>query len=152
MSTEHPHAVLMREFFDAFGAADRDRLAALMAPDLVWHFPGTSPIAGDWHGVDGLLEGIRQVAMALGRGNNRFELLHVYADDESAVTVHRDFYVGEDNELDLRYVLYVRMQDGRMAEVWEVPFDQYENERYMGRQSALFAQNHRARQCVIGTS
>jgi uncharacterized protein len=140
MSTEHPHAVLMREFFDAFGGPDRDRLAALMTPDVVWHFPGTSAIAGDWHGVDGLLYGIRQIAMVLGLGNIRFELLHVYADDESAVTVHRDFYVGEDNELDLRFVLYVRMRDGRMAEVWEVPFDQYESDRYMGRQSALFAQ------------
>jgi len=58
--------------------------------------------------------------------------------------------------LDLRYVLYVRMRDGRMAEVWEVPFDQYENDRYMGRQSALFAQITRApmrdRYLVIGGS
>lgn len=44
-SPEHPNARLMRDFFDAFGAADRDRLAALMADDLIWHLPGSSPIS-----------------------------------------------------------------------------------------------------------
>jgi ketosteroid isomerase-like protein len=39
-STEHPNAALMRDFFAAFGEADRERLARLMSPDLVWHFPG----------------------------------------------------------------------------------------------------------------
>jgi len=137
--TEHPNARVLRDFFAAFGAADRDRLRALMADDLVWHFPGTSPISGDWRGVDGLVDGIRATAMALGRGNNGFELLHVYADDASAVTIHRDYYTDDDNHLDLRYVLFVRMNGGKMAEVWEVPFDQAENDRYMGVQAGTLA-------------
>lgn len=58
---EHPNAMVMREFFAAFGAADRDRLGELRAADLVWHFPGHSPISGDWHGVDGLVDGIRAI-------------------------------------------------------------------------------------------
>jgi uncharacterized protein len=138
VSTEHPNAQVLREFFDAFGTADRDRLAKLVTEDLVWHFPGSSPISGDWLGLDGLLDGVRATAMALGGGKNGFELLHVYADDTSAVTVHRDYYTGDDNHLDLRYVLHVRMVDGRMAEVWEIPFDQAENDRYMAVQAGNF--------------
>jgi ketosteroid isomerase-like protein len=137
--TEHPNPRVLRDFFDAFGAGDRARLTELTTIDMVWHFPGNSPISGDWHGVDGLVEGIRATAMALGRGNNGFELLHVYADDSSAVTVHRDFYTGDDNHLDLRYVLFVRMKGLRMAEVWEVPFDQAENDRYMAVQARTTA-------------
>ena len=68
-----------------------------------------------------------------------FELLHVYADDASAVTVHRDYYTGDDNHFDLRYVLYVRMEQGRIAEVWEVPFDQAENDRYLAVQVGALA-------------
>lgn len=139
MTTEHHNAQVLRDFFDAFGAADRQRLAELTTPDLVWHFPGHSPISGDWHGIDGLLEGIRATAMALGRGNNGFELLHVYADDTTAVTIHRDYYTGADNSLDLRYVLHVRMTDHKMAEVWEIPFDQAENDRYMAVQARNLA-------------
>jgi uncharacterized protein len=139
MPSEHPHARLMRDFFEAFGAADRDRLGELMAPDLVWHFPGHSPISGDWHGVGGVMTGIRVIAMTLGRGNNGFELLHVLAGEDCAVTIHRDFYTGDDNHLDLRYALYVRIEEGRMAEVWEVPFDQAENDRYYAVQAAALA-------------
>jgi uncharacterized protein len=139
---EHPNVALMRDFFAAFGNADRARLGKLMSPDLVWHFPGTSAIAGTWRGVDGLLDGIRAIAISLGRANNRFELLHVTAGDEFAITVHRDFYTADDNHLDLRYVLYVRIEDGHMREVWEVPFDQAENDRYYGVQSAALARRH----------
>lgn len=139
MSAEHPNAEVLRAFFDAFGAADRDRLAELVTDDFVWHFPGSSPISGDWNGLDGLLTGIRATAMSLGDGHNGFELLHVYADDTSAVTIHRDYFTGAGNHLDLRYVLYVRMEDGRMAEVWEIPFDQAENDRYFAVQARALA-------------
>lgn len=139
MTAEHPNAQVLRDFFDAFGTADRERLAELITADMVWHFPGHSPISGDWQGVDGLLAGIRATAMALGRGSNGFELLHVYADDTSAVTIHRDYYTADDNHLDLRYVLHVRMSGGKMAEVWEIPFDQAENDRYMAVQARNLA-------------
>ncbi len=139
LPAEHPNAILMRRFFTAFGTADQTELAACVTSDFVWHFPGTSAYAGDFHGVDGLLGGIRTVAMTLGRGLNGFELLHVLASDDCAVTIHRDYYTGGDNHLDLRYVLYVDIVDGRMAEVWEIPFDQAENDRYVGVQAAALA-------------
>jgi uncharacterized protein len=140
---QHPNERLMRDFFDAFGAADCDRLGNLMAPDLVWHFPGHSPISGDWRGVDGLLTGIRAISMTLGRGNNGFELLHVLAGEGCAVTIHRDFYTGADNHLDLCYALFVRIENGRMAELWEIPFDQAENDRYYAAQAANLARETR---------
>jgi ketosteroid isomerase-like protein len=139
VTTEHPNAKVLRDFFAAFGTADRQRLAELTTPDMVWHFPDNSPISGDWQGIEGLLGGIRATAMALGRGHNGFEPLHVYADDTTAVTIHRDYYTGDDNTLDLRYVLHVRMDAGKMAEVWEIPFDQAENDRYMAVQARNLA-------------
>ncbi len=139
MSSRHPNAEVLREFFDAFGAPDRDWLAKLVTDEFVWHFPGNSPISGDWLGIDGVLDGIRAAAMTLGDGHNGFELQHVYADETSVVTVHRDYYTGEGNNLDLRYVLYVRMEGGRMAEVWEIPFDQAENDRYLAVQAGVLA-------------
>jgi hypothetical protein len=39
-------------------------------------------------------------------------------------------------DLDLRYVLCVRVADGRMAEVWEIPFDRAGNDRYGAVQAA----------------
>ena len=70
-----------------------------------------------------------------------FELLHVFAGDDAAVTVHRDYYTGAGNQLDLRYVLFVQMAGGRMDEVWEIPFDQAENDRYVAVQAASLARS-----------
>ena len=138
---EHPNAQVLRRFFAAFGAPDLDELGACVTSDLVWHFPGTSPISGDWRGLSGVLTGIREIAMALCGGRNGFELLHVFAGDDCAISIHRDFYTGDDNHLDLRYLLYARMVGGRIAEVWEVPFDQAENDRYYAVQAAQLARH-----------
>jgi ketosteroid isomerase-like protein len=138
-TAEHPNARVLRRFFAAFAAGDRDAVRDCVTERFAWRFPGMSAYAGDFHGVDGLFDGIRSVAITLGRGMLGFELLHVFADDDAAVTVHRDYYTGTGNHLDLRYVLFVRIVDGRMDEVWEIPFDQAENDRYVGVQAADLA-------------
>ena len=140
--TEHPNAAVIREFFAAFGAADAARLQAVTTPDLVRHFPGTSPIAGDWRGVDGLLSGIRAIAMALGDGHAGFELLDLFANERGAVSVHRDFYTGPGNHFDQRFITYYRLDGGRIAEAWETPFDQRESDRYFGQQAGVIVQRH----------
>jgi ketosteroid isomerase-like protein len=137
--SEHPNAHVLRRFYAAFGEPDLDALGACVTSDLVWHLPGSSPISGHWRGLSGLLNGIREIAMTLGAGRNGFELLHVFADDDCAISIHRDFYTGADNQFDLRYLVYARMSGGRIAEVWEVPFDQAENDRYYAVQAAQLA-------------
>jgi hypothetical protein len=65
--------------------------------------------------------------------------LEVFANEGSAVSVHRDFYEGPDNHFDMRFVIHARMEGGKMAEVWEIPFDLNESDRYFGQQGGLIA-------------
>ncbi len=136
---EHPNTRLIRDFFTAFGAADRDALTRILAPDAVWTFPGASPIAGAWRGVDGLLDGIRRVAMTLGDGKHGFELLEIFASDVSAVSIHRDYYTGDDDDFDLRYMVHYTIVDGRIVKAAEIPFDQFESDRYWHWRAAQVA-------------
>ena len=48
---EHPNAAAYRRTADAFRAGDRETLAALIHEDVVWHIPGSGPLAGDIHGT-----------------------------------------------------------------------------------------------------
>jgi ketosteroid isomerase-like protein len=146
MIDAHSNAQAMRAFFEAFGSADRAALERLISPGFVWRFPGKSPISGEFRGIDGLLNGIRATAMTLGDGQHGFELLHVFADDDTAVTVHRDFFTGEGDKFDLRYFLFVRFENGRMAEVNEVPFDQAESDRYWQARAAAVALKYAPKQ------
>ena len=139
---EHSNARVLRDFYDAFGQADRERLAALVTPDFVWRIPGASPLGGEWRGVDGLLNGLRAIATRLGDGHNGVELLEVFGNERCAVSIHRDFYNGPDNHFDLRFFIYARMEGERIADLFEVPFDQAECDRYLGQQARLVL--HRA--------
>jgi hypothetical protein len=98
-----------------------------------------SQCAGGTRFLYGLWNGIRAIAMALRDGKGGFELLEVTANEQCALSVHCDFYDGPDNHLNLRYVLYVRMENGKMVEVWEIPFDLNENDRFNNKQAGVMA-------------
>ena len=51
---EHPNATTYRRTADAFRAGDREALAALIDEDVVWHIPGSGPLAGDIQGREAL--------------------------------------------------------------------------------------------------
>ena len=41
-SMAHPNEDLLRRGYDAFGTGDMETLAALLADDIVWHFPAAT--------------------------------------------------------------------------------------------------------------
>jgi hypothetical protein len=61
MTEEHPNALAYRRTADAFRAGDDATLAALIAPDVVWHVPGQHAMAGDIRGRDELTNWFRRL-------------------------------------------------------------------------------------------
>jgi uncharacterized protein len=51
---DHPNVTAYRRTADAFRAGDREALAALIDEDVVWHIPGSGPMAGDIQGREAL--------------------------------------------------------------------------------------------------
>src|SRR5205814_2780451 len=52
----HPNEELLRTGYDAFSKGDMDSIRGLFADDIVWHSPGRNPLAGDFRGVDEVLQ------------------------------------------------------------------------------------------------
>jgi hypothetical protein len=48
--------------------------------------------------------------------------------------MHRDFYTDDDNHFNLRYLIHYRIVGGKIEEPFEIPFDQYENDRFWNLQ------------------
>ena len=46
----HPNAELVRSGYEAFQRGDVEGALAAFADDIVFHIPGRSPVAGDYHG------------------------------------------------------------------------------------------------------
>jgi YbgC/YbaW family acyl-CoA thioester hydrolase len=111
-----------------YGGGGRARLETVLAPDVVWHVPGASPISGTYHGVD---EVVRYMAA-------RRELA------ARTFTMHpRELLVGDHHVASLtdgtlerdgrRYAwstvgLY-RVEGDRIAECHLIPFDQEDFDR-----------------------
>lgn len=136
------NADIVERFFAAFAAGDQEAIGGMIAEDMVWSFPGDSPIAGDWVGVDGLVNGIRATAMRLGDGKHGFELLRVYSNEDGAISIHRDFYTGDDGAFDLRYLIVFTIEDGVITRAEEIPSDQFVSDRYWNWRAAEVAKRY----------
>src|SRR5438445_12824916 len=82
--TADENAAIMRRAYAAFNSADINTLTELFDESVVWHLPGRSRFADDYHGRDATLAYFGQLGQETG-GTFQAELLHVLADDEDRV-------------------------------------------------------------------
>jgi acyl-CoA thioesterase FadM/ketosteroid isomerase-like protein len=103
----------------------------LLAEDIVWHVPGTSPIAGDYRGreaVTGYFRLRRELAGGAIQIAKRGEAHH----DEALVQLADGRAPLGGREVVWRTVGVYRVADGRIAEAWLVPLDQEHFDRVWG--------------------
>ncbi len=103
-----------------YAGGDVEPVAELLAPDVVWHVPGTSPIAGDHRGRDAVIAYFeRRRALA----DNTFVMRPkgVLEDGDAVVQlVDGEAVVGGERRTWSTAGVY-RIADGVVAEVWLVP-------------------------------
>jgi ketosteroid isomerase-like protein len=128
MPEEHPNAKLLREFHDAqnrfYAGGDQEPARAMLAEDVTWHVPGRSPIAGDHRGRS---EVLRYFAARrdLAQATFRIAVRHVLAEDDRAVIFAGGRVQRDGRTLEWDTVSVFRITDGRIAECWVLPYDQY---------------------------
>jgi PPOX class probable F420-dependent enzyme len=125
----HPNARLLEAFYQAqaafyAGGDDTTVLRGLLADDIVWHVPGRSPIASHYHGHQEVL-GYFAARRAHAKATFQVQPRAILADDERAVQL-ADGQLERDGQLRTWQTVGVfRIVDGKIAECWLVPFDQY---------------------------
>jgi PPOX class probable F420-dependent enzyme len=125
----HPNVRLLEVFYRAqaafyAGGDDTTVLRGLLADDIVWHVPGRSPIAGHYHGHQEVL-GYFAARRARAKATFRVQSRAILAGDERAVQL-ADGQVERNGQLRTWQTVGVfRIADGKIAECWLVPFDQY---------------------------
>jgi ketosteroid isomerase-like protein len=97
-------------------------VAEMLAPDVVWHVPGTSPIAGDHAGRDAVLAYFERRRALAGTSLRVTEHTHVTYDDTYAAIADGTAVVGGEPRTWRTAGVY-RVADGRIAEAWLVPTD-----------------------------
>jgi ketosteroid isomerase-like protein len=122
---EHANATMVRRLFQAFRDGDVATAAATIADDVTWHFPGRAGgLRGDHHGRDAVLRFLGRV-MELSGGTFQLDLTDVVANDRRAVALFRGRGTRGDRTLDNPTCLHMRIENGRIVELWEFVWDLY---------------------------
>ena len=121
--TEHPNAGRIRALFAAFAAADLATVEDVIPEDAVWHFPGRhGKLAGAHRGRQAILQFLMTVPQ-LTNGTFHLDLEYVLADDTHAVAFFRGHGTRNGKTLDNPTCLRMRLDAGRVVEVWEFVWD-----------------------------
>jgi ketosteroid isomerase-like protein len=116
----HFHAEQAR----AYAGGDLDRLRPLLTPDVVWHVPGRSRIAGEHHGVDAVLAYF-DTRRRLTDETFRVTVHDLVASGQRVIQLAGGRAVRDGAEVTWETVGIFRVAEGRIAECWLVPFDLY---------------------------
>jgi ketosteroid isomerase-like protein len=120
----HPNEEMIRKAWQVFGQGDMTTLRnEYFTEDATLHMPGTSPVAGDYVGVDNAL-GFFGKLFQLTNGTYRSVLHDVVANDEHIVALHTATGDREGRPaLAMHEALVCHVRDGKVAELWIHPWD-----------------------------
>jgi len=126
----HVNEKLLRDAYALFGNGDIGTLKRkFFAEDIQWHYPGKSPLGGDYHGVDQVAGWLMQTYEACW-GSITVDVHDVIASDKHAValiTVRADRQ-GRSLKDDTVQVFHIT--DGKATEVWTYPSDLYASDEF----------------------
>lgn len=113
----HPNEEIARSATEALSKRDMDAFFSYQADDVVLHFPGRGPMAGDYRGRDGIAQLFQQQGQMLD-SPPQIEMHDVLANDDHAVILNtvRATRGGQTNEQQQVVVMHIR--DGKIAETW----------------------------------
>lgn len=126
---EHANAKLTERGYRAFADGDLAALSEIFAPDIVWHQPGTTPIAGVYKGREDVFGFFGKLAETTG-GTFRVEVQDILADDQRAVALQRVTGKRDGKTLDMQEVVVFEIRDGIVTEVRLYTGDPHEAQRF----------------------
>jgi acyl-CoA thioesterase FadM/ketosteroid isomerase-like protein len=155
---EAPEAKAVVEDFltrqrEMYAGGDLAAVGELLADDVVWHVPGSSPIAGDYRGseaVTGYFRLRRELAGGAIRVTRGGEAHH----EEALVQLADGRARLGGREVVWRTAGVYRVADGRIAEAWLVPLDQESFDRaWAATRPApfVYVQRVRPQECAAST-
>jgi ketosteroid isomerase-like protein len=85
--SEDRYLALVRKGYAAFNSGDIETLVTLMSHDAIQHVPGTSPLAGDYKGIEAVL-GYYAKLSEITDGTARAHLIDVHGDGHGHVVAY----------------------------------------------------------------
>lgn len=138
---------------EMYAGGDVAPVEELLAEDVVWHVPGSSPIAGDYRGRAAVTAYFRR-RRELAGGALRITKLAEGHHEEALVQLADGRAALGGAEVLWRTAGVYRVADGRIAEAWLVPLDQVQFDRVWAAARPapfVYVQRVRPQDCAAST-
>ncbi len=122
MSTEDVVSRFLACQREMYAGGPTEALEEMLAPDVIWHVPGRSPIAGDHRGRRAVLDYFAQ-RRALAGGTIEITKHAQVAHADTLVQLADGHATLAGQEQSWRTAGVYRVAGGRIAEAWLVPLD-----------------------------
>jgi ketosteroid isomerase-like protein len=116
----HPNETVVREYLRAFNEGDLGAVEAVLDEDVVIHFPGRSPVAGEKRGKPEVMAFFNAMMSRAGVGSVPPDIHDVLANDDHVVVLMRRLVAGIESAV----VVVYHVRDGKITEVWPHERDQ----------------------------
>jgi ketosteroid isomerase-like protein len=113
----HPNEEVARSANEALSKGDMEGFLSLHADDVVVHFPGRGPMAGDHRGKDGVAK-LFQQQMQILDSPPEVENHDILANDDHAVVLNKTRATRGGKILEQDQVVVMHVKSGKIAEVW----------------------------------
>jgi ketosteroid isomerase-like protein len=113
----HPNEEIARRATEALTKGDVESFVANHADDVVVHFPGRGPMAGDYRGKEGVAE-MLQRQMQMIDAPPEIETHDILANDDHTVVLNKTKASRGGKALEQDQVVVMHIQEGKIAEVW----------------------------------
>ncbi len=124
-ATEHPNAQLVQRTYEAFARGDLDALRSSFTVDAVWHSPGRHPLAGDYVGLEAIVQFLARLMQPPGGATFTPMVQDILASDEHVVVIQHDTGRGNGKHLDTSECVVFTIREGQIADVRSHFFDLY---------------------------
>jgi uncharacterized protein len=128
---EHSNAAAYRRTADAFRARNTEALAGLIDNEVVWHVPGTSPLAGEIRGLDPLFGWFNRLHEAT-EGTFTLKEHDVLGTDDHVVALSVMSAVRNGAGVSVNVVSVMHFREGRQYERWFHPSDPTARDTLLG--------------------
>lgn len=115
--SEHPNVEKVRRGLELFGAGDIAGMTDMLDDDIVWHHPGSSPLAGDHKGKEGVMGFFARIIQETG-GTFKNEVHDILGNDQHVVAM---FHITADRNgkrLDQNVINVFHVNEGKLTERW----------------------------------
>ena len=113
----HPNEEIARSASEALSKGDIETFLSLHADDVVLHFPGRGPLAGDHRGKEGMAQ-LFQRQMEILDSPPEIENHDILANDDHTVVLNKTRASRGGQILEQNQVVVMHIKDGKIAEVW----------------------------------